>query len=47
MICNQKKSKVLKILVKIWLKFGGVGLRKYSKSEKKVFAQKIIEWAEK
>ena len=46
MICNQKKSKVLKIL-KILVKIWGVGLRKFSKSEKNFFAQNIIEWAEK
>ena len=38
-----KKSKFLKILVKIC----GVGLVKFSKSEKNFFAQNIIEWAEK
>ena len=46
MICNQKKSKVLKI-VKILVKIWGVGLRKFSKSEKNFFAQNIIKWAEK
>jgi hypothetical protein len=37
-----KKSKFLKILVKIW----GVGLRNFPKSEKNFYAQNIIEWAE-
>ena len=37
-----KKSKFLKILVKIWVR-----TKKIQKSEKNFYAQNIIEWAEK